>query len=513
MGGIAAAIGLVVFLGYELSHIAGYVFGNSAYSISDYDEGVYMETAALMAHGYKLFSQIYSAQPPLFPTTIAAAYKLAGTGAAPARVVLLLFGLLLLLGCGLIAGQVRGWVAGGAAVLLLGISPEFLVYSHAVEEEIPMSALTAMSLALAIFWWRRRGIIPACAAGLVFGLAALTKFFAFALLLPLILLVGVALWDARTSRADLRAVSQDVAGFVLSALLPVAISFAVFGGREWSQMVGDRITATRDYSSVEPPQSLFSNLHQLLSFGSTDAGLMILALAGAIVVLLNNWRLGLIFDAWAVSTVLVLARYHPLMGHHPVIVLAPAAVLGGLAVSYLWPGSGPQRVDEPSTSQPLLPAFSQLRRTSTLIAAAGLACYVLLIPRLIVSYPTLLVHGSTDDRRLAAIWLKQRVPVNGIIASADPLICVESDRLCVPDLVDTSYIRMASGKLTSAQAIRDTIAYRASAVAMWQRFRPSSQFPVMRGYARWVHSHYQVARAFSCGKNFPSKCDAIYVRR
>jgi hypothetical protein len=278
-------------------------------------------------------------------------------------------------------------------------------------------------------------------------------------------------------------------------------------------MVGDRITATTDYSSVEPAQNLVSNLHQILSFGGTDAGLMILAFAGAILVLLNNWRLGLVVGGWAVSTVLALARYHPLMGHHPVIILAPAAILGGLAVSYLWPGSGGEREEEPSGPQPLLPAFSGLKRASTLIAAVGLACYVLLIPRLIVSYPTLLVSAPTDDRQLAAIWIQERVPASAFIASADPLICLESNRLCVPDLVDTSYIRIASGRLTSAQAIRDTIAYRATAVAMWQRFRPTPQFHAMAGYSGWVHEHYEVARAFSCGKNFPTKCDAIYVRR
>jgi Dolichyl-phosphate-mannose-protein mannosyltransferase len=507
------AVGVAAFLAYELNHLSGFVFGNSTYSISDYDEGVYMETGALMAHGYKLFSQIYSAQPPIFPTTIAAAYKLAGTGAVQARIVLLLFGLLLLVGCALTAGQVRGWVAAGTAVFLLGISPEFLVYSHAIEEEVPMSALTVLSLALAIIWWRRDGLLPACASGLLLGLAVLTKFFAFALLLPLVLLVAVALWDRRDNREEVRLLLRDVLGFVLSALLPVAVSFAAFGGSEWAQMVGDRITATNKYSSVAPPQSLSSNLHQILSFGGTDAGLMIIAFAGGILLLLNNWRLGLVIDGWALSTLLLLARYHPLMGHHPVVILAPAAVLGGVAVSYLWPGSGSVPVEGSFNSEPMLPSFSGLRRASTMIAGVGLVLYVLLVPRLVIAYPTLLVHGTLDDRQLAATWLREKVPPGNFIASADPLICVDADRLCVPGLVDTSYIRMASGKLTSAQAIHDTIAYRAAAVAMWQRFRPSPKFPVMAVYARWVHGHYEVARAFSCGKHFPTKCDAIYVRR
>jgi hypothetical protein len=513
VGFATGAAGIIAFLAFELGHLTGYSFGSATYSISDYDEGVYMETAALMAHGYRLFSQIYSAQPPLFPSVIAAAYKLAGDGSVQARVVLLLFGLLLLVGCGLVAGQIRGWVAAGAAVLLLAISPEFLVYSHAIEEEVPMSALTAWSLALALVWWKRRGLLPACSAGVLFGLAVLTKFFAFALVVPLVLIAAIAMWDARANHAELRGVVRDTLGCLVSALLVFGISLVAFGGSEWSQMVGDRVTATNKYASVEPLQSMSSNLHQILSFGGTDAGLMILAFAGGIVLLLNDWRMGLVVDGWAASTLLLLARYHPLMGHHPVVILAPAATLAGLAVTYVWPGS---RTDPHETSnpvQPLVPAFSSLKRTTLVVAGAALVLYVLLAPRLVTAYPTLLVSGSVDDRQLAAEWLRENVPPGSFVASADPLICVEAGRLCVPDLVDTSYIRMASGKLTSAQAIRDTIRYRATAVAVWQRFRPAPHFSVMAAYASWVRSHYQLARAFSCGKQFPTKCDAIYVHR
>ena len=79
-------------------------------------------------------------------------------------------------------------------------------------------------------------------------------------------------------------------------------------------MVNDRISASSGAASLQQ----YTNIHYLRLFAQTDPGLFSAAIGGILLVAWD-WRTGLILDSWAAGFVLVLLRYHPLMGHHPVI--------------------------------------------------------------------------------------------------------------------------------------------------------------------------------------------------
>lgn len=507
---------MVLVLVYELVHLSGFVFGQAVYAVDDYDEGVYIETGTLMAHGYKLFSQIYSAQPPLLPTLLSLTDRLFGTSAAGARATILILGLVTLLGVAGVSWHAGRWVASGFAALFLSLSPEFLVYSHAVEEEIPVMAFATVCLALMLRWRTRQGNAGASVAGLFFGLAILTKFFAFALLAPLLIVVALALWDARHPQGSprplpVRRLVSSVLFFLCGSVVPIAVSFLAFGADEWKQMVSDRITA-----STQAAGSITSNIHQILVFAATDRGLTVLAVGGGLLLLRTDWRLGLILDGWASATVAMLARYHPLMGHHPVILLAPAACLGGIAVSRLWPDSylSNARMTEGPRPSPTPGTAEQFNRTAVvrMAAACSLLVYILFFPALATSYGALLVRDQSPYAAAltkAGSLVRRSALPGDLVAAGNAWVCVDARRLCVPDMVDTSYVRVTSGSLTARAAILDTERARAAVVVLDRGLCPQQGYLAMRPYVQWVHIHYRRREGVP---GLQGGCGAVYAR-
>ena len=533
IGWLLTALSSAIIAAYEIVHMSGYSYpagpAGSAYVISPFDEGVYAETGALIARGFKLYSQIYSAQPPLLPLAISSVDRVFGAGLVEVRWLMLFFALVTAVGVLAIARLTVGLVAGGLAVMLLALAPEFLVYAHAIEEEIPMIALSVVSLALALAWRRDRRIELAAVSGLFFGLAVLTKFLAFALLAPLAVIVVLVAWEASKApapgrrgqdpsvddnpakglssfdRQELIRVSRDAAMFVVGAAVPIVISLLVWGQAEWNQMINDRLGATADQAQIQQG----SSLHLLRIFLEVDPGLAIAAGVGAVALLLFDWRVGLILDSWLGATLLLLMEYHPLFGHHLAVLLAPMAAVAGAGVG----AAGAKiigllrRQNGFAGEKPRLRARSGTvsRAQSIALVLAGLAtlAYVGLIPVKVPNYGNLLVGESTGDRtltRIAAFVKKSTFP-NDQIAVADPMICVLAQRPCVPEMVDTSYVRVETGRLSPA--ISYVLNANASVVVLG---RALCLHPYMDGFDQWIQSNYRLGLQVALDAGLLGQC-------
>lgn len=154
-----------------------------------------LDPTFLQRHGEPVFSDRiglpdhyprYGAYPPLVYLLTALAFELGGVGVPTARVVVVLFGLLLLPALAGIGRQLGGRT-GGLAVLALAIaSPVPLYASRMYLLDYPQTATTALALwaLLASDGLRRRG--PSIALGCLLALAMLTKWSAgYYLLVPL----------------------------------------------------------------------------------------------------------------------------------------------------------------------------------------------------------------------------------------------------------------------------------------------------------------------------------------
>jgi 4-amino-4-deoxy-L-arabinose transferase-like glycosyltransferase len=494
---------MVWLLGYEVAHLSGYAYGQSLYPVDGYDEGVYVETGALVAHGFVLYRQIYSAQPPLLPDILALMQRAAGVGMTQGHVTILLMALALLGAVAWIGWQVGGPIAGGAGAALLAVSPEFLVYSHAVEEELPMSALCAVSLGMTI-WWLKKGrrdrLGPAVAfgAGAFWGLAVLTKFFAFSLVLPLALILGILFWTEKTGRRAWIAISA-VLLFVAGAASPIGLSLLSGRGAELRQMIGDRVSASAHAGGI----GAASNHTLILQFVETDPGLFILAVAGGLALLALDRIYGLILGSWLVACVLALLAYRPLFGHHPVILLAPAAALAGAGI-----GGVAQAVDWAVRPVKWPPVKSM---SAAIIGIAGIL-YVCLLPRLVHGDGAVFVSPANDSYSRAvatAARIVDRRVHRGPIATSDASICIEAHLLCVPDLVDTSYVRVETGKLTGQEAIAAIRSSEATAVVLGRALCPVPHGKYPRSLVAWIQAHYRLVRRMP---NLQGTCGGVYIR-
>src|SRR5919202_6947333 len=98
MGAALGLLGAVFFyLWWETVHRGVFQYAQSIYPIDDADEWRYTACSRLIAHGYDLFSQVFSAQPPLLFLSLAAAMNGIEDSIAGARWAEISFGMIALL--------------------------------------------------------------------------------------------------------------------------------------------------------------------------------------------------------------------------------------------------------------------------------------------------------------------------------------------------------------------------------------------------------------------------------
>ena len=67
----------MIFFIWQMGHLAGYE--------RDWDEGAYLMTAKMVEEGYRLYSEVFSAQPPLFILSLVGGFKLFGPSVSAGR--------------------------------------------------------------------------------------------------------------------------------------------------------------------------------------------------------------------------------------------------------------------------------------------------------------------------------------------------------------------------------------------------------------------------------------------
>jgi 4-amino-4-deoxy-L-arabinose transferase-like glycosyltransferase len=162
-------------------------------------------------------------RPPAFPYLLGGVYKVSGVARADrarrvvvARRTQVVIGTVLVAAIGLVAAQLFGGAVALAALALAAVYVPLVTMSGTVMSEPLFALLMLGSLSAAIAHRRSRHRLRwALLAGLLAGLAILTRANALVLLLPL----GLALWDARP-RWSARALAPPAA-MVLVAVLAV----------------------------------------------------------------------------------------------------------------------------------------------------------------------------------------------------------------------------------------------------------------------------------------------------
>src|SRR5918911_3884492 len=293
-----------------------------------------------------------TAQPAFFLPSLAAVVRAIGNPVVAGHVYEALFGLATLVGVFWMAWTAYRPRAGPLAAALLAISPGFLLYAHAVEAEMPMLGLCTLSVAAAQAYYltQRRSMAALC--GLLLMAGTEMKLLSVVVALPVALLLLRGAWrgsrpapapgaaparegggtvlsqrrEAISQRRPARAIILDALAFVLCLVAPALLALALLSpADQLRQVVALHLAASRVL-----PLDAGANVQALKVFLGYDPGLLLVAVAGAIMALLwgRNRYLVLVYALWFLSTLIFLWRYHPFLQHQFVPLLPPLALLG-----------------------------------------------------------------------------------------------------------------------------------------------------------------------------------------
>ena len=452
----AIVVSLLFYLWWEVVHRGIYAYSTAAYRFDDADEWRYTACSRLVVHGYRMFDQVFSAQPPLFFLSLASSMRVFGESIAGARGAGVAFGVVALTATAWVAWELAGSLAAGVAAAALGVSPGFLLYAHAVEAEVPMMALVTLALALALAYRRVGRLWILVFAGLTMAAAVLIKFFALEAVLPVMALLV-------TMHRPIRATVTAAAAFGVAAALPVLAEFALVSpADQWQQVV----TLHNRAAGLRLP-GLIPAATIVREFLVLDLGLSLLAAAGLAMVVLQRRAGDTAFLAlWSLGTIVMLLIFRPLFPHHAAILTASLAVSAGVAVASVVPKlRGGTRVGWVPVA---------------VLSLAYLAC----VPRLIHADRHTLVPVPQSSVTVLAAYV-DRTTSPGVIVAADNVEIAElAHRLVPPPLCDPSNVRLLAGEMTSRQLIAATVRYRAQLVI------PVGNFRAVDAYMRWLRAHY-----------------------
>ena len=415
-----------------------------------WDEAVYLGQTDALAHGQRLGTQVFTAQPPGFHWLLLAVSWLDGVGVDQLRLADLALALVGLLAVYAVARAVAGPVAGLLGAALLAIAPVYPTFAAEISADLPGCVLAELSLACFVVPTRRRRL-RLVAAGVLFAAAESVKLDAFILLLPVL-----AYWATRRIRP------ADAGTAAVSAGVALAAGAAVLGSAlpdVWHNAVAYHVSARRVGGSIS------ANEHELTSFFHTHQPFTWLAVAAFVVALLLRPRTRLpVWPLWAtaVLSVLFLLWHRPIRDNHMVLLAVALA---------------------PPMGASLAAAAAHVRRFEA-VALAGLvlvlaAAYVQDTHHLKRQVP--LMPGLT----WAVGKVEAAVPPGQLVVSDHPIVPFLAHRRMPGQTIDTALLRFQTGYLTDATVLHAISEYHVPVVVVGRSFytRPrilavlAKQFP------------------------------------
>jgi hypothetical protein len=472
---------------------------------SEYDEGVYWQSLRAMAAGHPLFSAVFSSQPPAFLLGIYPFYALFGQTLVAARLGIALYSLVGIVGIYVAGKAVAGRRAGLLAAAVLVGDPLYLSMARTLEAEVPAVAWEVVCVALAATAMRhsgrRRGAL-ALAAGSALALGVLTKLLDVVAVVPVALYLGQPLFeDALDDRGNARmpprallearlreawpALAFAAAG-ALGCFVLVLLPFVTRLGAVYDQAVAFHLAAAR-----VSPFGLSHNLRLLLQTTGYPEAAFAAGVGGVLLVVRRESWSVVPPLLWLAATFLVLVRQQPLFPHH-LVSLAPALAL---SLGVVLAGALDALGDWQAATGMVGSRWRGLAAGAPTVAVALAAAMVLL--SLTVNVPNDMAAAQPEALvrlQMASVLRAASLPSDYVVTD-DQLLAGMADRDVLPELVDTSSVRITSGYLTARQ-LEDIITRTDARYVLFA----SGRFDQMPGFRTWVSQHFARVADFGAGR-------------
>ncbi len=452
-----------------------------------YDQGVYLESARLMLHGFQPYKDIFDSQPPLWLPLLYLSFHFFGTNLQAGQILTATSGLVVVVAVTLAVTQLGGRGSGLFAGLLIVLSPLELQWSRVVVAEVPFAALASVGMALAIRYVRNGNRIWLVAAASAVACSILIKLLGLYALPSLVALVmarstSIAGIDRRQR---MRFMSGDIAIIAATAAIVIGLCSLVSHPKPmWNQVVAFHFAAR----SVYPSSSIAQQLYLIAHFMKGER-LLIAASPLAVLCLLDGFE-GAAILAWPAFTFLGLMYQRPLFSHHMIALIPPLAVAAGVGSGYC--------VALSTKFLRWCATQSDRMRTawSAAYVAAVLAVAVVLVREgwIAVNQQEARVRNSLDERLDIGMaqTIDQNTGAGEMIATDAQSVAFLAERDVPPELADTSFLRIKSGFLSSQEFIAASEKYHVRLVLFW-----TGRLNAMPGLVDWArakfHRHLDVA--------------------
>jgi hypothetical protein len=417
----------------------------------DYDEGIHVLLARLLAAGYAPYRELFVSYPPLFAWSLQWPWRLWGSVQA-LQLMMTSYALLGIVAVGKMAFRLGGWLAGVVAAVGLSFSSIYLAGSRAVMTEVPSVGVAALALALAAgyYWSRRRYWL--LASGLAMSASLMLKILSpFMLgLVPLMLLAG-QLGHRRSWSVTLKRGISD--GFVWGASLvaPLLLVLLLYDAQAmYRQVIVFRFDTRTAYS-----EDWAENTGMLLTFGKENVPLVLAMVWGAGVLVYKRWRAGWFVLVWLILAVTFALLQVPLREKHLPLLLPPMAVLAGVGLAEGWHAA--------------IGIWQQPRSPIAMasLAVAGLLTvgYLLQVGNEFAAFKQTTTTPLNEDDRILAERLQRFTSTNDCLVTDNPTLAFFAERLVPPNLSEVSSARLRSGYLTYDELVEATQMYNCQVVA------------------------------------------------
>lgn len=426
-----------------------------------FDDGVFGASAVAMREGNVPFRDVFSSQGPAFLPLVWLGDVLGLRGDTSPRVLAVLSGLALVALVYLTALEITDRSRALLAGVLAALGGSVFGVTSSLAADGPAMVFATASFLLALRYRRTPSLGRAVAIGVTIGLGIMVK----ALVLPVAIPVGLILLSRRRITEIVAAVGSSV---LVGLTLSLSFGFAdvwdqsvVYhldapGGSSWGDNARKLVSTflTRDVllvaAGVAAAWAVFSR--KRAGDGSTDAeaGLPDAGLRP---------RTELLLWLWLAGMVLLLIGEHPMWRPHVSQLTPPVALL--------------------------------IARYRPSWKAAAVAM-VLVIPLHLAYALDLITPEGYDRDEGEVVAALEALPAGAGAISDEPGQVWRAGRLTPPDLVDTSILRVESGRITAESLAEEAATEDVCAVVVW-----SSRFGRLDGLPdRLADLDYEVVARF-----------------
>jgi hypothetical protein len=296
---------------------------------------------------------------------------------------------------------------------------------------------------------------------------------------PISILIGWRIWGSRRESSDTTVTTlKHVLLGVTAAILTALVAFIPFLGS--ANTLIDQVVK---FHLAAENLRLSRNLPILNEFFRSNGTLSIAAMTGAILAIVrHDWRV-IPLVAWLAATIAILVLHAPLFAQHAVCLIPPLVAITVLGLSDL---PSVARVREIMAKR-----MSWIETTALLMGLLVCAATIKAMPTLYAYYRTQSARvGTTEVRQTARIAadLRQVTTPDQWVITDGQFIAALADRDTPPALVDTSFVRILSGYLTTQQLIEAASDPRVHIVMFATRYGSfGTQLPDFHG---WVAQHF-----------------------